>query len=139
MFSTLQQGCDVVVGVRRRKDYSLSRAVISTVYNRLVTWIWGRNFHDIGSIKMAHASLWKRIPTVSSSAFIHAERLLIAASQGARIVTIPVEHTSRRTGRSHMAGLRPAYEASLDLIRFWCARGRHRSLTAQFKVPAGPV
>ena len=80
---------------------------------------------DLGSINMARAGLWKRIPTVSSSAFFQAERFIIAHRNGARIETIPVEHLVRQTGKSSFSSPMAAIRSFWDLVVFrFSARGR---------------
>lgn len=118
MLAKLEEGCDIVIGVRREKQYTLGRKVVSEGYNALVWLLWGRHFGDLGSIKMARASLWKTLPFSSASAFIHAERILIAHQNGARIATIDVEHRRRETGESKYADPRQAVRAFVDLVKF---------------------
>ena len=122
LLEAIEQGCDVVIGVRRRKQYSLWRKFVSAAYNLLVAVLWGKHFGDLGSIKMARARLWKLIPFGSTSAFIHAERLLIAYRNGARIGTIPVDHVARKTGRSKYTSPWQALRALADVVKFRFSR-----------------
>lgn len=121
-------GYDVVVGVRRQKQYTRWRKLVSSVFNWSVAGLWGKHFGDIGSIKLAKAGLWKRIPTRCTSAFINAERLLIAAQHGARITSLQVEHLPRRQGKSSFVHPRRAWQASLDMLRFRFSLGRRQLL-----------
>jgi glycosyltransferase involved in cell wall biosynthesis len=118
MIAKLEEGHDIVIGVRRQKQYTLGRKVVSAGYNWLVALLWGKHFGDLGSIKLARASLWKRLPFDSTSAFLHAERILIAYRNGARIGTIPVEHRTRSTGTSAYADPRQAVRAFRELLAF---------------------
>ena len=118
MLERLERGADIVIGVRRRKQYSLGRKLVSAGFNGLVALLWGRHFGDLGSIKMARASLWKRLPFASESAFVHAERVLIAHRNGAVIETVPVDHVARRTGRSKFASPQAAARALRELVAF---------------------
>lgn len=118
MLAKLEEGYDIVIGVRRQKQYTLGRKVVSEGYNALVWLLWGQHFGDLGSIKMARASLWKALPFSSESAFIHAERILIAHRNGARIATIDVEHRRRETGESKYADPRQAVRAFVELVKF---------------------
>ncbi len=120
-------GFDVVVGVRRRKQYTRWRKLISQAFNWSVAALWGMHFGDIGSIKLARSKLWKRIPVRCTSAFINAERLLIAAQHGARITSLTVEHFARRQGKSSFMHPRRAWQATKDMLRFRFSLGR-RSL-----------
>lgn len=118
MREVIERGADIVIGVRIKKQYSPYRKLISTSYNLLVWLLWGKHFGDLGSIKMARASLWKQIPFVSDTAFVHGERLLIAYHNAARIETVPVEHVWRRAGRSSFGDPRKALRALRDLLGF---------------------
>lgn len=122
-----QGGCDIVIGVRRHKQYGLWRKFVSGAFNLTVAVLWGKHFGDIGSIKLARARLWKLIPLGSSSAAGQAERLLIAHRSGARIGSIPVDHTARETGESRYASPLEAVRAFFDLVKFRLSRrGRAR-------------
>ena len=48
-------GADIVIGVRRNKQYTPWRKLVSTSYNLLVALLWGKWFGDIGSLKLARA------------------------------------------------------------------------------------
>jgi len=137
MLEVLEQGNDIVIGVRRHKQYTPWRRFVSGTYNLLVVILWGRHFGDLGSIKMARASVWKRLPFDTRSAFVNAERVLIAYKSGARIATLPVDHVARQTGRSSYGSPLQAARAFRDLVRFrLSARSRHR-LPLQERKSAG--
>lgn len=118
MLEKIQSGYDVVIGVRQNKKYTLWRKFVSGSFNWLVFLMWGKHFGDLGSVKMIRSSLWKEIPFASSSAFVHAQRMLIAYRNGARFATVPVEHLERTTGKSSFAGPSKAFAAFAELVRF---------------------
>jgi glycosyltransferase involved in cell wall biosynthesis len=127
MLSKVSDGYDIVIGVRREKHYSFYRALISALYNVLVRLLFGKNFRDIGSIRLVRASLWKRIPAASNSAFFVAEKLLLAHRNGARIGFVPVDHNWRWSGRSKFNSPLKALQAFMDLFAFWMSpRSRQR-------------
>ena len=127
LLAKLSQGYDIVIGVRRHKHYSAYRKVVSWLYNVLTLMLFGKNFRDIGSIKLVRAGLWKRLPAESNSAFFLAERLLLAARNGARIGFVPVDHVWRATGRSKFNNPLRALEAFVELVQFWWStRSRQR-------------
>ena len=116
---------DIVIGVRRNKQYSPWRKVVSASFNGLVALLWGKHFGDLGSIKLAKTELWKRIPFDANSAFVHAQLLLIAYRNGAQIATIPVEHLPRRCGDSKFTSPLQALRALGELLKFrFSARSR---------------
>ncbi len=118
MLAELEAGADIVVGVRRNKQYTPWRKLVSSGFNLLVAILWGKHFGDIGSLKMARARVWKPIPFRAGSAFVNAERLLLAYQAGARIAQVPVEHFARTAGKSSYASPRKAVDALVDLLKF---------------------
>jgi hypothetical protein len=131
MLARIEAGADIVIGVRRRKQYTWSRKLVSASFNALVAVLWGKHFGDLGSLKMARAALWKQLPFMSNSAFLHAERLLIAYHNGARIDQIDVDHIARRTGESKFASPRQAARALAELVRF------RLSARSRYQLPSG--
>jgi glycosyltransferase involved in cell wall biosynthesis len=122
MLDALNGGFDIVIGVRRRKHDTAYRRFVSGVYNALVVVLFGRNLRDIGSIRTARASIWKRLPARSDTASFMAEKLLLAAGNGARIGFVPVDHTPRTQGASKFDNPLRALEAFRDLIAFRLSR-----------------
>lgn len=118
MLATLKAGADVCIGVRRSKQYSLWRKIVSTSYNLTVAALWGKHFGDLGSIKMARGDLWRSIPFESNTAAVNARRILIAYSNGAQVATVPVDHVARRVGVSRLSGPTQAVRAFVDLLQF---------------------
>lgn len=133
MMAKLDEGYDIVIGVRREKQYTIGRKIVSSGYNWLVALLWGRHFGDLGSIKMARASLWQQLPFGSTSAFLHAERILIAYRNGARIGTISVEHTARTTGTSAYTNPRQAVRALRELVAFRVSRRSRYQLPSDWR------
>src|SRR5262249_21858623 len=100
MLCKYNEGYDIVIGVRRKKHYNWYRLSVSWCYNALVRVLFGKNFHDLGSIILARTAVWKRIPARSTSAFFVAEKVLIAHRNGARIGFTAVDHVRRAGGKS---------------------------------------
>jgi len=115
----LEDGYDIVIGVRLKKQYSFYRSIISWIYNKFVLILFRTNLVDIGSIRLARASLWKRIPAESNSAFFIAEKLLIAHLNGARIGFTSVDHIWRSKGRSKFNNPVMALFTLSELFNFW--------------------
>ena len=127
LLAKLAEGYDIVIGVRRQKHYTVYRKIVSWVYNTLVLILFGKNFQDIGSIRLARASLWKRIPAASGSAFFIAEKLLLALRNGARVGFVPVDHQWRSSGHSKFNNPLKALQAFVELFSFWLSpRSRQR-------------
>jgi glycosyltransferase involved in cell wall biosynthesis len=119
LLNTLNEGYDIVIGVRRKKHYSLYRKAVSWFYNVLVVMLFRQNLRDIGSIRLVRARLWKRIPAQSRSSFFIAEKLLLASRNGARVGFAQVDHVWRSTGRSKFHNPLRALEAFADAVAFW--------------------
>jgi len=119
LLARLREGYDIVVSVRRSKHYSPYRKIVSFLYNMLVLLLFRKNFHDIGSIRLVNARLWKQLPSVSSSAFFIAEKLLLAYRNGARVGFASVDHVWRVSGKSKFSNPLRALEAFWELFNFW--------------------
>ena len=122
MREALEGGFDICIGVRKEKDYTPWRKFASHSYNALVALLWGHHFGDLGSIKMARGELWRRVPFRARSAFVNAERVLIAYRNGAKVTTVPAKHRSRRAGTSKFAGPMQSVYALRDLVAFRLSR-----------------
>lgn len=118
MLEKIEAGYDVVIGVRRNKKYTPWRKLVSGSFNWLVFLMWGKHFGDLGSVKLVRGKLWKTIPFASQSAFVHAQRMLIAYHNGARFATVAVDHLDRTTGKSSFAGPSKALAAFVELVKF---------------------
>lgn len=128
MLAALEAGHDICIGVRRDKDYSPWRKIASSSYNALVAILWGKHFGDLGSIKLARADIWKRVPFRARSAFVNAERVLIAYHNGARVTTVPVSHRARNAGESKYGSPMQSVYALRDLLAFRLSRASRRRL-----------
>jgi len=127
LLKKLHEGYDIVIGVRRKKHYSPYRLMVSWFYNIFVTVLFRKNFHDIGSIRLARSQLWKRIPAKAKTACFIAEKLVRAYRNQARIGFVPVDHTWRSGGRSKLSNPLRALEAFVDLCALWFSpRSRKR-------------
>jgi glycosyltransferase involved in cell wall biosynthesis len=109
----------VVVGLRRIKNYTLWRKIVSDSFNVLPRVLFGVHTYDAGSIKLFRADVL-RIPLISSSPFREAERIIRASRRGYRIGAIQVEHHERFHGRATGARLSLVVLSLVDLLRcFW--------------------
>lgn len=114
----MDEGFDVVVGVRRHKpNYNGYRKLVSWSYNRLVWALFGFDFRDIGGTKLWRTQYLRGVELVSESAFMNAELLVDAARRGARIGFVDVEQQPRLGGKAKGAAPRRVLEASRDLVR----------------------
>ena len=98
---------DIVVGYRKKKQYSLYRKFTSLSYNYLLKLIFDINYWDIDcAFKLFKTDLFKKIEIKSVDAFIDAEIMLKAKLLGYRTTEMGVEHLPRVDGIS--TGARPS-------------------------------
>lgn len=98
---------DIVVGYRKRKQYSLYRKFTSLCYNYMLKLIFDIHYWDIDcAFKLFKADLFKKIQINSVDAFIDAEIMLKAKLQDYSVTEIGVMHLPRVDGIS--TGARPS-------------------------------
>ena len=109
----------VVVGLRRIKNYTLWRKIVSDSFNFLPRLLFGVHTYDAGSIKLFRADVL-RIPLISGSPFREAERIIRARRRGYRVGAMEVEHHERSRGQATGARLSLVVLSLVDLLRcFW--------------------
>lgn len=95
---------DIVVGYRKKKQYSLYRKFTSLCYNYLLKLIFGLDYWDIDcAFKLFPTKLFKEIKIDSVDAFIDAEIMLKAKLLGYKSVEMGVTHLPRIDGVSTAA------------------------------------
>lgn len=100
MLAKLEEGYDLVVGYRRRRqDHLFRRKVPSWAANRLLAWATGIRLRDTGcSLKVYRRELLDRFRLYADlHRFIPALAVTMAR---ARIAEVPVRHHARTRGRS---------------------------------------
>lgn len=115
LVAKLAEGYDLVAGYRvRRQDHLIRRKIPSWVANRMIRAITGVNIRDNGcSLKAYRRAALERMHLYSDMhRFLPA---LAAATAGARITEIPVQHHARRFGQSKY-GLSRVLKILADLL-----------------------
>ncbi len=110
---------DIVVGIRRQKQYTIWRSIVSALYNTFTSDLFGVDTRDAGSIKAFKRDMVARIPIISRGVFDEAERLIRARKSGYTIGFLDVSH---KKATKIKRGIRSAHvwEAALDMMRvFW--------------------
>jgi glycosyltransferase involved in cell wall biosynthesis len=110
-----QCGCDVVVGDRTTKHYSLFRSIVSWAYNQLTRFVFGVATHDAGSIKVFQNRVL-HIPIISLGVFDEAERLIRADKAGYVIHHLPISQIPAEKKRTGI-NIRHIAEALVDMVR----------------------
>jgi glycosyltransferase involved in cell wall biosynthesis len=114
----LRERYDLIVGRRRRKQYSWQRLVVSSAFNLLPAMLFGVRTHDAGSIKLFRREVLG-IPVLSRGPFREAERIIRASDQKYRVGFIDVDHFSRHGGKAGGARLGLIAQSVSDLARCW--------------------
>lgn len=110
----IEEGYDIVSGWRvNRKDPFLTRKLPSMAANALISKVTGVKLHDYGcSLKAYRVEVVKNIRLYGE---LHRFIPAIASWMGINVTEIPVEHYSRKRGRSKY-GLGRTMKVFLDLI-----------------------
>ena len=95
---------DIIVGYRKKKQYSLYRKFTSLCYNYLLKLVFGLDYWDIDcAFKLIKSDLFRQIKINSADAFIDAEIMLKAKLLGYTTAEMGVTHLPRVDGVSTAA------------------------------------
>ena len=109
----LEDGHDLVVGWRHRRQDPWLRSWLSRIANRLIARITGVPVRDNGcTLKAFRAELIKSIPLYSE---MHRFLPALMSIRGCRLVELPVNHRPRRHGSSKY-GFSRIYKVFFDLM-----------------------
>lgn len=114
LVSKIDEGYDVVSGWRHeRKDTFLLRVLPSRIANALISWITGVHLHDYGCTLKAY----RRNILAGFRLYGEMHRFIpvYAASVGAKIIEIRVNHHARKYGKAKY-GLERTTKVILDLM-----------------------
>src|SRR5262249_43188856 len=114
LLEKMQEGYDVVSGWRaRRQDPFLNRRLPSMLANGLISRVTGVRLHDYGcSLKAYRAEVLRGIRLYGE---LHRFIPAIASWQGITVAEMPVNHSSRRFGKSKY-GISRTMRVLLDLV-----------------------
>ena len=123
LIEKLESGFDVVTGWRKdRKDGALLRKIPSRIANRMIRWMTGTQVHDLGcSLKVYRKHVTDEMRLYGE---MHRFISVLAASQGAKIGEMVVNHRARRAGVSKY-GIMRTIKVLLDLMTVTFLRGYH--------------
>lgn len=110
----IDEGYDVVSGWRRhRQDPLFNKKLPSFIGNRLISFLFGVNLHDLGcALKVYKKDVLANIRLYGE---MHRLLPLYAAIRGASIAEVEVSHNPRLAGKTHYSWSR-VFKVSLDLI-----------------------
>jgi glycosyltransferase involved in cell wall biosynthesis len=90
---------DIVIGVRKKKSYTISRRIVSSIYNRITKLFFGVDTRDAGSIKAMRKEVIEKIPIISKGVFDEAERCIRAKRAGYTVGFVNVGHNPAQKTR----------------------------------------
>lgn len=103
-FVALVPYSDIVVGYRKKKQYSLYRKITSFVYNALLRLMFDIDYIDIDcAFKLIKRDLFDKIKIKTKDAFIDAEIMIQANLLGYKSTELGVKHLPRIDGISTAA------------------------------------
>ncbi len=114
LVNKIEEGYDIVSGWReKRQDPFFSRRLPSIIANKMISWVTGVKLHDYGCTLKA----FKREVTKNIRLYGELHRFIpaVASWMGVTIAEIPVNHRSRKYGRSKY-GISRTIRVLLDLI-----------------------
>jgi glycosyltransferase involved in cell wall biosynthesis len=110
---------DIVVGFRKRKQYSTYRKVTSLVYNYVLRWFFEIDYVDIDcAFKLFRRDLFDKISINTEDAFIDAEIMIKAYLLGYTSTEIGVRHLPRVDGISTAARPSVVLRTIRDIYQF---------------------
>jgi len=113
LLALIDEGFDIVVGWRRKRNDDALRVFVSKVANRILTHVMGVGVRDSGcSLKAFRSELIKSLPLYGE---MHRFIPALSTLAGARLAQIEVTHHPRRFGTSKY-GFSRIYKVMLDII-----------------------
>lgn len=95
---------DIIVGYRKKKQYSVYRKITSFVYNLILKWVFDIEYLDIDcAFKVIKRDLFDKIEIKTKDAFIDAEIMIQANRLGYTSTELGVKHLPRVDGVSTAA------------------------------------
>lgn len=110
---------DMVVGYRKKKQYSFYRKVTSFCYNNLLKLVFDIDYIDIDcAFKILRRDIFDKIQITSKDAFIDAEIIIQAKLLGYTATEVGVTHLPRIDGVSTAARPSIIFKTILEIFRY---------------------
>jgi glycosyltransferase involved in cell wall biosynthesis len=113
LIQKMDEGYDIVSGWRVKRQDQFIRVLPSKIANRLISWISGVHIHDYGCTLKAYRK--DMIHDFKLYGEMHRFIPIYGYWQGAKIAEIPVNHRSRKFGKSKYGMIR-IFKVLLDLL-----------------------
>lgn len=108
---------DIVVCVRRTKNYTFYRHIVSGFYRYLPYILFGIDLQDPGGTKCMKRSIITDTPVICDSVFVEVERVIRAVRRGSKFATVQIEHEQRAGGEPRGARASTVLKAFWDVLR----------------------
>jgi dolichol-phosphate mannosyltransferase len=126
LLAKLDEGFDLVCGWKTERRDSLTRRLLSRIFNGVVGRVSGLRLHDMNcGLKAYRADVVRNLRIYGE---LHRFLPVLAHNRGYRIAELPVNHRPREHGRSNY-GVERYMRGFLDFMTVWfMGRYRHRPL-----------
>lgn len=126
LLAALDEGADLVSGWKQKRNDPWNKTMPSRVFNGVARRVSGVDLHDLNCGFKAYRADVVRALAIPGEMYRFIP--VIAASEGFRVAEVPVNHRSRRHGRSKY-GFERYLRGLLDLITIsFVGRYRHRPM-----------
>ncbi|MBL7892783.1 MAG: glycosyltransferase family 2 protein [Bacteroidia bacterium] len=114
---------DIIVSYRmERKGYSNRMKVNSSIYHKLISFLFGLSLKDYNWIHLYNRKIFDKITIENGRIFMLAEVLIKAKRLGYTFYEFPIEMEERTSGDRTAASYKAALQTFFDTIRFFFKR-----------------
>ena len=121
-FLTLCEKYDYILGVRKNRQDSIVRIIISKIYNFLISILAGKRVKDVNSIALLRKSAIQNFEIHSKGAFVHAEIFLKLVKGEFAVGEVEVNHRPRLYGKSGALRLKVIFSTLRDFLIYIIGR-----------------
>lgn len=107
---------DIVAGRRVNRAVGLKRLMLSKIYNRMLSLLYGIAVHDIGWVKLMRRSAAQSLKLTSHSASIDVEILVKAKRLGLKVKEVQVHEMPRMAGEAKGADMLRVLKLFFDVL-----------------------
>ena len=127
LIKKFEEGCDMIVGWRKnRQDPFFAKTLPSVIANFLIRFFTNSKIHDHGcALKVLKKEIFDEI--IEWGADFHRLLAARAADMGFKIVEMPVNHRSRKSGKSKY-GFSRIVKVMMDIIYLGFLKNKRKSL-----------
>ncbi|MBI5238781.1 MAG: glycosyltransferase family 2 protein [Deltaproteobacteria bacterium] len=116
LFLKAIRDADIIAGRRVNRVVGLKRLMLSKIYNRMFSLIYGITVHDIGWVKFMRRSTAQSLKLTSESASIDVEILVKAKRLGLNVKEVQVHEMPRTAGAAKGAKMLRVLKLFFDVL-----------------------